>query len=1399
CRRLPPLPGRRVGHPGQPGTATWNVALGRYWSHSYAERIVEQPGNIAWLLTRFATFERFQDANSDGFYETVSPGDEYRSLEKLGGGGFELRALDGTIDRFNTSGQWTEREDRHGNTKLATYTSGALTRVDFPDGRHEDFTYHGTGKLASITEVGVDGTTTRVWLYTWSGNDLVQIDRPDGTALEYLYGDVAHPGFLTRITLVGTDASERIDTAFAYDAEGNVVTTWRGTASSSDPAVVDKWTLAFDDPDLPTETTVTDPLGQVSLYTLETRTHRGQKPRLSQLSGSCPTCGLGPNSQITYGDPAHPYRPTQEVDGDGTVTVMAYDGNGQMTSRIEAFGTALERETIFEYDATYPAFATEVVQPSVTGNPLDERRTSTLYDAAGNAISRTIEGHEAGSTFSLSTTAAYNTAGTQTLVDPPGFGTADQTLSSYDATRGDLVILSRTAPVVGTTTFGHDAFNRRTSTIDPNGVETTTSYDPLDRVIETAMLGAVPAEDLVTQQVYNVFGDLVRTILPRGNVVEYGYDAAGRLISMERRPDTTSRGERTLYTLDALGHRIQEQLQSWNGSSWVTQTSTQSLYSSRCHLDKIVYADGSSTEFAYDCDGNLIREWDANHPSASQTAPATRVYGRDALERITSITEPWGGAGGGTVVTSYGYDVQDHLVSVTDGEGNTTTYEHSDRDLLTEETSPVSGLTSYTYDSHGSLTSITDARAVTMSRSYDAADRVTFVDYPDPALDTTYVYDDVGVPFSKGRLTAITRNAQTIDYAYDRFGRTTQDGDLGYGYDPNGNRVTLAYPGGVVATYTFDFADREATLSVDDGVATQGVVSAASYLPFGPLSGLTLGNAVTETRLFTNRYFPGSIEVQTARSHLWDYATDAVGNITAIDETEECLPTLDLANLTLSSNASFAACDAISAGPDVIITSGANVSFQAGQQIGLGTGFAVAVGSTFSAAIGAVAPVVSNRSFAYQDVQYFLGSATGAPWGSLAWTYDKIGNRLSEDRNSSVDTYTYVSNGTGNTAILSQAGARTYTTGPAGHVTAINASGNLINLAIDDAGRLAGFERPLAAAETSFTYDGRSLLRRSEELLGGGPAIGFTEPTYNSLGALQGLHRQLAPSAPEERISMFSFAGRPVAQLRQEIGGPASWLFFSTDHLGTPVLATDLLGEESWHGPFEPFGDDPYRGSAGSALAQGVYLRFPGQWEDETWDEASLGAQSYYNVYRWYAPGTGRYWRSDPIGLKAGPHLYAYAQASPLNHLDFLGLVAWECANYELSAGGDITAGVFYAACESECVNNRRVRSTYLTGGVGIGVTVGSEISYWNVADSSATPDPLNLQGFFGVRNCSVTPVIGLSTSTVILGQASGDWSLGPSVGWGVGCFAVVGASKLLDSELECCDLDPNQPSIRRR
>jgi RHS repeat-associated protein len=120
-------------------------------------------------------------------------------------------------------------------------------------------------------------------------------------------------------------------------------------------------------------------------------------------------------------------------------------------------------------------------------------------------------------------------------------------------------------------------------------------------------------------------------------------------------------------------------------------------------------------------------------------------------------------------------------------------------------------------------------------------------------------------------------------------------------------------------------------------------------------------------------------------------------------------------------------------------------------------------------------------------------------------------------------------------------------------------------------------------------------------------------------------------------------------------GATATWTYLTTDHLGTPVLATDSGGAEVWSGGFEPFGAD-YT-TAPSAADAGVFLRLPGQWDDETWQEASLGAEVSYNVYRWYTPNTGRYSRPDPLRwFGSAANTYSYAENQPLLYVDRFGL-----------------------------------------------------------------------------------------------------------------------------------------------
>jgi RHS repeat-associated protein len=68
-----------------------------------------------------------------------------------------------------------------------------------------------------------------------------------------------------------------------------------------------------------------------------------------------------------------------------------------------------------------------------------------------------------------------------------------------------------------------------------------------------------------------------------------------------------------------------------------------------------------------------------------------------------------------------------------------------------------------------------------------------------------------------------------------------------------------------------------------------------------------------------------------------------------------------------------------------------------------------------------------------------------------------------------------------------------------------------------------------------------------------------------------------------------------------------------------------------------------------SGLGAFLPLRLPGQYFDR---ETNL----HYNYFRDYDPSLGRYWESDPIGLKGGLNTYAYVYGRPLKKVDPRGL-----------------------------------------------------------------------------------------------------------------------------------------------
>ncbi len=1088
--------------------------------------------------------------------------------------------------------------------------TGRIQSVTFPDGRSETFEYS-SGKLWKITEVGVGATDTRTWTYTFSGDDLVRIDRPDGTAYEFLYEDLAFPGYMTRMDLVATDLTRRVEAAWQYDDEGNVHILWRGDPSPDPPALpIEKYTFSYTSP---TTTEVSDTLGGISEFTLG-RDTRSLKPKLIDLVGDCPSCTTQANSHVSYDDLAHPLLPTSETDGRLHTTRMTYNSNGRMLTRTEAFGTALARTTTWAYgNPSYPAFPTEIRSPSTGGGTRVETLT---YNTTGDLVTRSLAGWEVGGSFPYVTTMGYDTTtGLLTSHDPPTPGGSDITSYVNDAPgTNHFLVSSMTQPLGLVTSYEYDAYNRRSAEVDPNGVRTETAYDALDRVTSVIRKAAGEA-DLATTYLYNPKGELGCVVLPRGNATFYHRDSAGRVDEIHRGTalasptgesclDDTLARERRLVSLDAYSHVVNEKLQSWSGVAWETAAETDYVFEKRCELKTVVQAPGqpeeATTDYRYDCGGNLEKVWDANHPFGSNPEPTT-LYGYDELDRLASVSVRR--TTGGPAVTLYEYDVRDHLTRVTDANSNESTYVFSDRDLMTEQwlKGVANAATTYSYDPHGNLDLEMDPRGFTVDRDWDELDRIQSSDYGDPTADTTYTYDLAS--HGLGKLASVSRNGITVPYGYDAFGRMSQDGSLVYGYDPNGNLWRITYADSWSAEYTFDHADRERTVLLrEPGGATHPVVFGAVYAPFGPLRWLGMSNEIEETRGFDRRYAPTTIVAARGKSLplrlSWTYATDDLGNVLGIADD------LEPAN---------------------------------------------------------------DRTYGYEDFSYFLTAGDG-PWGTRSWSYDKIGNRLTGTRDGALSTYSYALNlaGQDTPRLTSISGAQptTYSYDAVGNVDAEAVPGS-VDFVWNRASNLVGL-----AGSVQLAYDGRDFLR-SAARPDFDKASAETELTFDSAGRL--LAYESAVDGDLWKYKVVYFAGRPAAVEGIDTDPPnVVTHFYTTDHLGTPILVTDADSYVVWQGGLEPFGEDHAGG-----LKNEVRLGFPGQYGDIAWELER--PELRYNLHRWYEPGVGRFEGPDPVtvgllqtrvakiaytawgarGLVAArtahPELdarYSYASGNPIIHAD---------------------------------------------------------------------------------------------------------------------------------------------------
>ncbi|MFO7898545.1 MAG: RHS repeat-associated core domain-containing protein [Planctomycetota bacterium] len=517
------------------------------------------------------------------------------------------------------------------------------------DGSEEFYTYDAEGNVTSITNRL--GKTTR---YEYDAlNRRVRTIGPGGVVTETVFDAVGRE--------IAREDGEGNRTEFEYDA---------GTIYCPDPVVFRKLGSQ------PRMTAMVDPEGNRIEYTYD--------------ANGNPIGSTDPNGEVSATEYDAMNRPTGSALPDGRTTDTVYDPAGQITSAADANG----RTVTYGYD---PLGRTVAVTDDL-GNV-----TSYTYDELGNRISQTdANGH--------TTRWEYDNEGRMVRHTLP-MGMSESFV--YDD-NGDLV---RHTDFRGLEmAYEYDRLGRVVREVGPGGEEVVRTYRD-DGTPDTV----VDARG-TTRYEYDEGNRLLRVVQPDGTEVSYGYNAGGEFVSVTSPAGTTS------YTADALGSikTVTDPLgrvttyENAGRTTTVTYPNGTTATTTADELGQIVEvvnaaADGtvlSGYTYSYAPDGTSM--------TVTEHDGRTVTYTYDDLHRL--IREAVSDPAGDDYAIDYEYDPVGNRIRETHSSEGVTTYDYDANDRLTTVTSPA-GTTTYTYDANGNMLSTTDA-AGTTTHEYDVHNRM---------------------------------------------------------------------------------------------------------------------------------------------------------------------------------------------------------------------------------------------------------------------------------------------------------------------------------------------------------------------------------------------------------------------------------------------------------------------------------------------------------------------------------------------------------------------------------------------------------------------------------------------------------------------------------------------------
>jgi RHS repeat-associated protein len=772
-----------------------------------------------------------------------------------------------------------------------------------------------------------------------------------------------------------------------------------------------------------------------------------------------------------------------------------------------------------------------------------------------------------------------------------------------------------------TTSFTLDAKGRATQTVHPDGSVETAEYNAIDQVTKTC-----DASNRCTSFEYDNRGQLTRTIFADGASESKQYDANGNVIAQ-----TDRAGRTTKFVFDAANRLTETIAPDVTPATDADNPRTLNVYDKAGRLVATSDPNGNTTTFGYDQVSRRTSVTDALGRTATtefdvtgQKTATVNIAGRrtefrydqagrqtetvfddgtsakveyDAVGQISAEVDPLGRrteyqhdvvgrliavkSAEGTsaeTITRYRYDLQGNRTEQTDAEARTTCFEHDVVGRETARSLPLGQRETKQYNALGQLAAHTDFGGKTTSFGYDLIGRLIAIDYPNDA-DVSFEYT------ANGQRAKVTDGNGTTTYSYDERGRLLRKVDsfaraIEYSYDLAGNLLSRVTASQSLV-YTYDQLNR--------------VTSVTS----------TVGDeAPTLTRYEYDQTGARSAMVRADGTRT-EYAYDRLNRLTSLSHKT---------------------------------TAGA-LLLQMNYQLD-------AAGMRTSAQESDASGTLRTVGYQYDALKRLTNETIVARDSSLSrvafWTYDKVGNRLSQTITPSsgasiVTSYVYDQNDRLTTETTG-ASVISYSYDANGNTLSKSSSGQLVEYAYNDADRLKELRQGGDRTTYAYTADGMRIAQTSYPANGTPTATQFLLDSNRSHA--QAIEEWTSNNGGTAQLAaVFTFGPELISQTRN-----GATRFVLADGMGSTRLLTDAGGNVTDSFAFDAFGNEIARSGATE-----VEHRYRG--------ERMESASGLYDLRaRYMDPKLGRFVNQDTFrGVDQSPvslHKYLYANGDPVGTID---------------------------------------------------------------------------------------------------------------------------------------------------